>query len=106
MDDRDLERLEGEYEHEAEAVALLDDLRERLGADSALLLEPVAELTEKGRTVLRAGGLMYFRDHRASDEPGIPCASRVRGGRAEFAYVEPDGRLVWTFAPLGDTSSN
>ncbi len=95
-----------ELDREAEAVALLDDLRDRLGADSELLADTQYEVTEKGRLVIHAGDLMFFRDDRPSDEPGIPCASRVRGGRAEFAYVEPDGRMEWTFHPLGDTSSN
>lgn len=59
-------------------------------------------LTSKGRSVIRCGPTTYFRH----EQTGKPVAGRTRGGRAEFAIVEPNGRLVWTMAPVGDPARN
>lgn len=85
-----------------EALALLDELRERLGADSPHLADPFWETTPRGRVVVHAGGLRYWRDER----DGQPIACRERGGRAEFGAVLETGELHWIMAPLGQVSQN
>lgn len=101
------ERLEATREQlgpDREAINLLRDLRGRIGPDSPLLPNPVAtEVMPCGRVVIHGDdGLVFSRDER----DGTPVASRVRGGRAESAQVEPDGRMNWTLTPLGDVANN
>jgi hypothetical protein len=86
-----------------EADSLFRELQDRLGTDFSLGQGGTEfELTPKGQVAIRAGDVTYFRDQR----DGTPVASRVKGGRAEFAHVEPDGRMVWQLAPVGDVSQN
>lgn len=92
-----LEARERELGRDGEAIAFLNCLRARLGADSPHLADPDYEVTPKGRLVIHAAGLMYWRDER----DGEPVAGRARGGRAEFAHVAEDGSLTWTLHPLG-----
>lgn len=90
MDVQEIARRHGER-----CQALIDEMRERLGSDYFTKGEDVGfELTPKGRSVVHYGGLSFFHDE------GVLVASRVTGGRAEFALVPSDGDWKWARVSL------
>lgn len=97
MDIQEIARRHGE-----QAAALYEKVRSRLGADWFLGKGGLEiELTPRGRTLLRCDGLSYFMRHDDTE----PIACRVKGGRAEFAEITPDGEWLWMMAPLPATAA-
>jgi hypothetical protein len=94
--------------HAERCDELIGDIKARLGADYFTAArhdgEPADvtfQLTTHGRSVVHYRELMFFRGAE-----GELVASRVRGGRAEFGEIGPDGEILWTMAPLAPAGAN
>lgn len=83
-------------------LELLDDLKERLGDDFYKGHEGVGfEITPEGRVMVHVGDRHYFRE-----DNGELVVGRIKGGRAEFSPIGPNGELDWMVTALGEPDLN